>query len=154
MKNLTITPPEGYEIDKEQSTFENIIFKPLKKTLPKTWEELKKRSGYYTDKDSYIREITNIGTSLTSRNVFATKEQAEASIALAQLSQLMKVYNDGWVPNFTDNDYKYSIQFFNDEIEKSVYTKTSCFLLFKTRELRDEFLDNFEDLILTAKPLL
>lgn len=30
-KEITITPPEGYEIDKENSTFEKIIFKPIQK---------------------------------------------------------------------------------------------------------------------------
>ena len=54
MKNLTITPPEGYEIDKEQSTFENIVFKPVPKTvsLPKTWRDLKTISGYYVNSTS------------------------------------------------------------------------------------------------------
>ena len=41
-KKLKINIPEGYEIDKEKSTFEEIVFKkvedPLAK-LPKTWEE-------------------------------------------------------------------------------------------------------------------
>ena len=32
MKNLKITAPEGYEIDKTNSTFENIVFKPTKNT--------------------------------------------------------------------------------------------------------------------------
>ena len=53
MKNLTITPPSGYEIDKEQSTFENIVFKPLKKALPKTWEELKNIAGYCLNIDIF-----------------------------------------------------------------------------------------------------
>lgn len=28
MKSMKITPPEGYEVDKENSTFEEIKFKP------------------------------------------------------------------------------------------------------------------------------
>lgn len=43
-KKLKINIPEGYEIDREKSTFEEIVFKkiedPLAK-LPKTWEEYK-----------------------------------------------------------------------------------------------------------------
>ena len=38
-KELKITVPEGYEVDTEQSTFECIVFKPIKKELPKTQEE-------------------------------------------------------------------------------------------------------------------
>ena len=29
MKSMKITPPEGYEIDKENSTFGDIKFKPI-----------------------------------------------------------------------------------------------------------------------------
>ena len=30
-KIIKITPPEGFEIDKEKSTFEEIVFKPIQK---------------------------------------------------------------------------------------------------------------------------
>ena len=36
-KEMKIIPPEGYEVDKENSTFECIKFKPIKSQLPKTW---------------------------------------------------------------------------------------------------------------------
>lgn len=32
-KEIKIIPPEGYEIDKERSTFEKIVFKEIKKAL-------------------------------------------------------------------------------------------------------------------------
>ena len=40
-KELKIRIPEGYEIDKEKSTFEHIIFKKVNTfaKLPKTWKE-------------------------------------------------------------------------------------------------------------------
>jgi hypothetical protein len=31
MKQITITPPQGYEVDKEKSTFETIVFKEIEK---------------------------------------------------------------------------------------------------------------------------
>lgn len=154
MKNLKITPPEGYEIDKEQSTFENIVFKPLKKALPKTWEELKNVQGYCIDLYANTHLIDSLETRVSNSNVFVTKKQAEASIALAQLSQLMDVYNDGWVPDWTDNKHKYVIYIQSNKIEKTFYSSIQSFLAFKTEELRDEFIENFKDLILTAKPLL
>jgi hypothetical protein len=157
MKNLKITPPEGYQIDKEQSTFENIVFKQVPQTLslPKKWEELKIIKGYYVGASSMIHIINGVSPKRDDRNIFATKEQAEASIALAQLSQLIAVYNDGWIPNWTDYDLKYVIHFGgNAELIKSGYQYSQHFLRFKNEELRDEFLKNFRDLILTAKPLL
>lgn len=41
-KKLKINIPEGYEIDKEKSTFEEIVFKKVEDPftkLPKNWEE-------------------------------------------------------------------------------------------------------------------
>lgn len=51
MKEVKITPPEGYEIDKEKSTFEEIVFKPIENDFPKSWEKYTKKSdnngGYF-----------------------------------------------------------------------------------------------------------
>lgn len=152
MKNFKIGIPAGYEIDKEKSTFEKIVFKEVNK-IPKKWEELKDIKGFFVDDDSIICDADCV-VAKENKNVFATKEQAEASVALAQLSQLMKVYNEGWVPDWTVPDLKYVIYFHKDKIGKSFYFHTQYFLSFKTKEIREEFLENFEDLILTAKPLL
>ena len=53
-RKLKINIPEGYEIDKEKSTFEEIIFKKVEDPfakLPKTWEEYK---SYSRDVESYF----------------------------------------------------------------------------------------------------
>jgi hypothetical protein len=102
-----------------------------KKELPKSWEELGQE-----------------------HNLYHTIEQLDASFAMRQLSQLLTVYNDGWVPDWSDYDTKYVILFFEDNIATDWSYAYKRFLAFKTRELRDEFLTNFRSLILTAKPLL
>ena len=87
MKHLKINIPEGYEIDQAQSTFENIVFKPVVVALPKTWEELNKINGYYISGHSRIENLdTSVGCIDINKNLFATEEQAKAAIALAQLS--------------------------------------------------------------------
>jgi hypothetical protein len=155
MKHLKISIPDGYEIDKAQSTFENIVFKPTVVALPKTWKELNKIDGYFVHSGSSdVVSTTFSSTGPCNKNVFATKEQAEASIALAQLSQLMQVYNNGWVSDWTDSAWKYVIYIVNNDININYFANNSHFLAFKTKELRDEFLENFEDLIIIAKPLL
>ena len=74
---------------------------------------------------------------------------------MAQLSQLMHVYNDGWVANWSDsNSKKYTIEIFGECVYSNYYFETKKFLAFKTSEIRDEFLKNFKSLILEAKPLL
>ena len=126
-----------------------------KKELPKTWEELEQISGCYVKGNNALGKQTSYyPTSLNNVNIFATKEQAEASIALAQLSQLREVYRNGWVPDWSDGKDKYCINFFNNGINKDFYITTNSFLSFQDEETRDLFLENFRDLILKAKPLM
>jgi len=123
--------------------------------LPKTWEELGKVSGHYIDGDSFSWVILEKKTSDYYKNIFRTKEQAEASLALAQLSQLMFIYNESWKPNWKNPDTrKYCIAFNVDALSLPELFSTRRFLAFKTREIRIKFLENFRDLIWQAKPLL
>lgn len=153
MKTFKIEIPKGYEIDKEKSTFENIVFKEVKNELPKTWEDLKEISGFFINGDSSIG-ISYVKGSKINKNVFATKEQAEASLALAQLSQLREVYRNGWIPDWSDDEFKDCIIFVKDKIETSEARNLVRFLSFQDSETRDLFLENFKDLILIAKPLM
>jgi hypothetical protein len=74
---------------------------------------------------------------------------------LAQLSQLRDVYRNGFVPDWTDNDrIKYCIEFYDNKIHKDEYTATAQFLSFQDYETRNLFLENFEELILKATPLM
>jgi len=123
--------------------------------LPKTWEELGKISGHYIDGDSFGWKLSKMKTSNYNKNAFRTKEQAEAVIALAQLSQLMFVYNKGWTPNWEDIiEEQYCIEFRRNILYKSESLTTQHFLAFKMAKTRDKFLKNFKDLIWQAKPLL
>jgi hypothetical protein len=126
-----------------------------KKELPKSWEELEKINGYWICSNSKVRTQSFFETRHKEHKlVFATKEQAEASIAMAQLSQLMKVYNDGWEPDWTISNNKYVIEIYMNRIERHYYQGKKYFLSFKDAEIRDLFLENFRELIETAKPLL
>lgn len=154
-KEFKIQVPEGYKIDKENSTFEKIVFKKVD-DLPKSWEELEFIDGFFV---SSLSDIAKIGNNTTNdennKNVFPTKEEAEACLALAQLCQLRDRYNDGWKPNWKDdNQFKWCIDFFQDVVRKTAVLFVRRTLTFKTEEIRDKFLENFRDLIEIAKPLL
>lgn len=155
-KELKIQVPEGYEIDKEKSTFEKIVFKKVERELPTRWEELDIVKGFYVDSLSNIDKTgEETCTEEYNRNTFPTKEEAKACIALAQLCQLRDKYNGGWKPNWENNEeIKHCIEFFKEKINKNYYYVLRKVLCFKTEELRDKFLENFRDLIETAKPLL
>ncbi len=157
-KEVTISIPEGYEIDKEKSTFEKIVFKKKEQSLPKTWEELEIIRGWYVEDCADITMLdpkdSRTDTGHYNRNVFVSKEQAQAAVALAQLTQLREVYRQGWVPNWADGKEKYCIVFYRNDFEKNYYTSYNRFLSFQSPEIRNEFLENFKDLIMRAKPLL
>ena len=153
-KEFKIQVPEGYEIDKENSTFEKIVFKKLEKELPKSWEELHMIKGWFVENGSGIYKFEKCFTISKNRNLFPTKEEAEACLALAQLCQLRDIYNEGWKPDWKNGTEKYSIYFNADKIYSGDIYKTQSVLSFKTKELRDKFLENFKGLIEIAKPLL
>jgi len=127
-----------------------------KKSLPKSWEELEEIIRFVVkNTDSEIDDWDGLSAINMNKSVFATREQAEASIALAQLSQLMKVYNDGWVADWSDFDQdKFCIEFIKNELSTPCLGTRSSFLAFKDAKTRDLFLENFRELIETAKPLL
>jgi len=156
MKTLNIEIPEGYEIDQEKSTFETIVFKKKSETLPKTWEELKSIEGFYVSTNSQTEHTTNVYVNSNNCNVFATEEQAQASIALAQLSQLREVYRNGWKPDWADGNDKAYIYFDGDgnDIQVAYNSTTPKFLSFELYATAQEFLKNFRDLIEQAKPLM
>lgn len=131
---------------------------PNEPELPKRWKDLKYIKGYYVSETSGVsfwdkeedEELED-----ADKNVFATKEQAEAAIALAQLSQLREVYRKGWKPDWNDIlKTKYCIEPVSDGLSIGKNMTVLSFLSFQSEEIRDEFLENFRDLIERAKPLM
>jgi hypothetical protein len=155
MEELKIQVPDGYEVDKENSTFETIKFKK-KKGLPSSWGELGEVGGYFVAGYSEIESISYGYADENNRNIFATKEQAEAAIALAQLSQLYKVYREfeGGEIDWTKETRKYTIIRIRNKIHLEIDFTYPSFLAFTKEETRDLFYDNFKDLIKQAKPFL
>lgn len=151
-KKLKINIPEGYEIDKEKSTFEEIVFKkiedPLAK-LPKTWEEYYKRAKGDTSYYCYsINNKTNETKFYGFYNEFFTKERVKQYVALGKLLQL----RDYWVGDWKRNsDSVYII--YRNLIMATLHTNDFP-LAFPTREMAKEFKNCFEDLIKEAHPLV
>lgn len=154
-KELKINIPEGFEIDKENSTFEKIIFKKTKKKLPCSWEELEQIEGYYITSYSCSSIRLKENCNSHNKNVFPTLEESEAVLAMAQLCQLRDAWNEGWKPNWNDyNEIKYVIIPRNNVISTATYSNINTWLCFKTPQLRDDFLNTFLSLIKQAKTFL
>ncbi len=71
-----------------------------------------------------------------------------------QLEQLMKAYNGDWVADWNDDSYKWCVYFVEEKIKLASWSLSRRFLAFKSKDLAEQFLENFKDLIETAKPLL
>ena len=129
---------------------------PKQPELPKRWEDLKIVEGYYISSDAKTYRSTSAALEDDNKNVFATKEQAEAAVALAQLSQLREVYRQGWEPDWNAVEQEKFIIIYTHRgiFECSVAVNIPNFLSFQSPEIRDEFLKNFIDLIEKAKPLM
>ena len=93
-KEIKINVPEGYEIDKENLTFERIKFKPIKKEL--TYEDVAEElfsSSLFT-LDTIGRIIYACSPSLIFDKYNATsKKQLERLLALNQLLNIAEYYN-------------------------------------------------------------
>lgn len=162
MKELNIQVPEGYEVDKEKSTFEKIIFKKIENKLPKTWEEFCEQNSV-NNPECYITgysEVRKLSVFPRNRDPFvdktllSIKEDAEAHLALIQLRRLRDVYRQGWVPDWNSQKNKWAIEYVENELYIHVYAVVHKFLSFQSQEVAKEFLKNFKDLIEKAKDLI
>ena len=131
--------------------------------LPKTWEEFCNNYDIKCDKDSFIDKSSVIKYYLqdlkrcpkADKNVLPSSVAAEQHLALMQLHQLRDCYRQGWIPDYENHDNKYSIyRDFKDSIKITTYHSHNSFLSFQTRELAEEFLNNFRDLIVKAGDLI
>lgn len=96
-KEVKIQIPEGYEIDKENSTFECVKFRRIiKKNI--TYEEIceylfkDKRSFYISDRGEVSNCISICGA--IDKNNATNKKQLERVLALNQLFNIVEYYNE------------------------------------------------------------
>lgn len=147
-KELKIEVPQGYEIDRQKSTFEKIVFKKIPEN-PKTWEDycslMKGKTVHYTN----CNYITISGFS-DAYNKFATKKRAEQFMALGKLLQL----RDYWVKYHKFED-AIGIFTWDDVVIVTNKCDINDFALtFPTQEMADKFINCFRDLIIKASPLV
>ena len=147
-KELKIIPPIGYEIDRQKSTFEKIIFKKIQEN-PKTWEDycslMKGKTVYYTNCNTII-----VSGFSDAHDKFVTKKRADQFIALGKLLQL----RDYWVKRSKFED-AICIYTWNDGLIATDDCDINEYALtFPTQEMADKFITCFRDLIKQASPLV
>lgn len=157
MNEIKFEIPEGYEIDLSKSDFPNVYlaFKKKELSLPKTYDALEGVSGWYTTSASETKYEQISKPNKSDTNLFVSEDQAKASLALAQLSQLREVYRKGRTPDWNSTkSKKWCVIFNQNKIELDTWYNTHYFLSFQSKDIAQKFLNNFGDLILQAKPLI
>lgn len=101
-KEIKITVPEGYEIDKENSTFECIKFKKKGLTYIDVADSLfKNKKTYYIQTNS---TITYCETLLTGNyydaNNATSEKQLQRLLAINKLMNVAEYLNEGWKPDY------------------------------------------------------
>ena len=116
MKSIKIDIPEGYVVDEDNSSFENIVFKKKPSEITdrvKTVEDAYKELGEHDAEVRTLRQLESI-TSLSKRVVDSQK-----------LVVVIKALNEGWYPDFeNENEYKYFPYFYMEngcQVLRSVY---------------------------------
>ena len=87
-------------------------------------------------------------------DVYINEESEEAFKALKRLVILREFYNEGWEPDWEEEDTKYTILVAKGELDKGDTHYFQSVLYFKDSEVRDRFLREQIDLLETAKTLL
>lgn len=144
-KELKIEIPEGYEVDKENSTFEKIIFKKVEEKL--TYEKIVEKLFQY-EEHYYISgdgDIMKSYSGWSCPNTASTKHQLEKLLALNKLMNIAYYLNDGWEPNWNDIEQeKFYIYYSN--VSKTIEIDYNCVcnsggVYFKSRELAEQAIE-------------
>ena len=157
-KELKITIPEGFDIDKEKSTFEKIVFKK-KDTKPRSWEEYckqqmaKKKIWYYIN-DTECTSVEAHWNGCISphiwKNVLPSKELTEAFLAMMQLMSLRQ----SWIGDWNSNQLGYAIILGVTRDIMISYNIDRRALTFPDKKMAVDFMNCFKDLLEIAKPLI
>lgn len=146
-KKVVINIPDGYVIDKDKSTFEEIVFKEIVIQPVDRFEELDSISGYYVSEKARIFSIFNVNPEKHHRNTFPTKKDAESSIALSMLLQLRKEVVGDWEPDYTDEVLKFTIRRYGNDINIFQSDCYYCPLSFPDSIMAEVFFKKHEYLI-------
>lgn len=162
MKELKIEIPNGYEIDKEKSTFEKIIFKSLENNYPKTWKECIKKLNNMIEKFYWINGCSTISKRLgpiidptsSHYSLLPSEKDAARFLILQKLWTCRKAYIGNWKPHWNDGIEKYVIKVVIDDLTIISYSGLRSSFSFPTLEMAEEFLKNFKPDLEFVKDLL
>ena len=165
-RTITLTPEKAKEFYKKGGELRDLALSAYTEEellgimLPKTWEEFcdlfKMHEEYHIDSCSDIikNEDDYYRDPLLNRNLLVSKEAANQHLVLMQLHRLRDCYRQGWKPDLTVPESIFAIFCTKGKYSVEEFIYSNEFLSFQSRQLAQEFLNNFRDLILQAGDLI
>lgn len=144
-KEVKIQAPKGYEIDKENSTFECIKFKPIKRYI--TYEDICNSildTGYYINSyGKIVGSITYAANLRTGKSNATNTKQLERILALNQLLNIAEYYNTLHTLRISNNTilYDYANQTYVTASVSTTYSR-GIEVIFNRKEDAQEVIDN------------
>lgn len=124
-KEMKIVPPEGYEIDKENSTFEIVRFKPVKKEI--TYNDIE--SELSQAPDNVVAFINDV-----------SEKHAKKIFAISKLMNVAKYLNgEDWKPDCRTQSYYIAIA--DGNIKVFISYPTGMDIHFKSGKLAQQAID-------------
>lgn len=141
-KELKIVPPEGYEIDRENSSIDTIRFKPIKKKI--TYYDVCRKLFLHEPSwrllETGVIVYAAISDSAISYSMLtaSSSKQLEQLLALNKLMNVAKYLNGDWEPDFKSEQHKYYMSYDSGIKKLSIcyrqYMNDGC-VYFKSAEL-------------------
>ena len=165
MKETKLEIHADCEVDKIETKEGHIVvtFRKKERKLPKSWEEFCEMFAVpfafrpKCDPLDNRRITTQINIQSVMADFTEDPEISDALVALIKLILLRNCYNGDWVPDWKDlTEQKFVIEFTalsDDFVTKKIKYQHASLLYFKSKELCNEFLRYFRDLIEKLKPL-
>lgn len=150
MKTIEIDG-KSYLIDIEKAAEQGLLKE--KDTKPMSWEEFVKL--HYSE--DIVRGFSATAFDYRQNplyNRFNTANEAKAFCALGKLIQLRDAWWGEWRPNWNDTTEKFNIYYAQNVLRVDISVMSSCIFSFPTKEMADDFLETFRDLIEQAKMFL
>ena len=132
---------------------------PTLSTSPYTFQGFEQKAPAPTFEEAieWLRENNLYDVSISDDSkatYFTKKENYPVFEALRRLVILRDYYNKGWQPDWTKATVKYCIEVYGEDLSIIDFQFKLKPMAFKTREIRDKFLEEQRELLEIAKPLL
>ena len=160
-RNITLTLDKAKEWYKKGGELKEIALQAFAEnelnSLPRSWKEFCENYPIKTGESWIGSQDTIYSATHTQdriyKNWIPSKKLAEAHLAMIQLEQLRNCWWGDWKPIWGIFQ-KWCIRLFNGVPSVGITTNISKFLTFPTREMAEEFLKCFRDLIEKAGDLI